>query len=251
MKVWSVSVDRGETQQWSSREQSNPSSKETAAGKKQSQPNGSGRLTRISSKNRLIKTCFRHCVNAVISPSFLRLPLLFFVDCDLECLPIKLPTIWQVSISASGSWCTKIMNQLLPLSMIQRYDNWACLPEKLLMLQGVTVSRSRRVNWCRRRSPAIFSAGCFFRLDTLDHFLRELRFRALCNFYVAHSCETFSDCGFSLIMLTIESAVAIRKISRCYSDAKQNVGTAFGWNAMKYCIEVGLPDAEALWPGLF
>lgn len=130
---------------------------------------------------------------------------------SLLTVTLKLPTIWQVSISASGSWCTKIMNQSLPLSMIQRYDNWACLPEKLLMLQGVTVSRSRRVNWCRRRSPAIFSAGCFFRLDTFEHFLRELLFRVLCDFYVEHSCKTFGDCGFSLITLTVESAVAIRK----------------------------------------
>ena len=50
-------------------------------------------------------------------------PFPYFVCCDLECLPIKLSTLWQVSVSASGSWCTKIMNQLLPLSTIQRYDN--------------------------------------------------------------------------------------------------------------------------------
>lgn len=73
------------------------------------------------------KNVFLHHVAGLISNKLNGHPfishLVFFVGCDLECLPIKLPTLWQVSLSASGSWCTKIMNQLLPLPMIQRYDN--------------------------------------------------------------------------------------------------------------------------------
>lgn len=97
--------------------------------KTQRQLNGLSRLAKISSEIISIphKTCFTSsrcsCDQQQIKRrAFISLPV-FFVDSDLECLPIKPPTNRQVSISASESWCTKIMNQLLPFSVIQRYDN--------------------------------------------------------------------------------------------------------------------------------
>lgn len=110
----------------------NHSIKSESSKHKQNQLNGFSQLTRISSesisiahkKNKKILHRVASLISNKLNSHAFISPLVFFVGCDLECSPIKLPTLWQVSISASGSWCTKIMNQLLPLSMIQRYDNW-------------------------------------------------------------------------------------------------------------------------------
>lgn len=123
--------------------------------------------------------------NKLNGHAFISLPL-FFVDCDLECLPVKLPEIWQVSISASGSRCTKIMNQLLPLSTIQRYDSSGLSPfawetgkprgsdcklkqKGKLMQKEVTVYFLCWVlpvsTWCSRMCPqgtSFKSAACYW-----------------------------------------------------------------------------------------